>query len=130
MKKVLVVDDDAELAESLKSILESDGYAVITAKNGDDGFKKAKAEKPAAMVLDVMMTHDTEGFETVRRLREDADTKSLPIVMLTGIRKAKRLPFRFESDPDWLPVKVVLEKPVKPELLLRHVAEAVASRAS
>ena len=129
MKKVLVVDDDAELAESLKSILESAGYAVVTAKNGDDGFKKAKADKPAVMVLDVMMAHDTEGFDTVRRLREDVETKDLPIVMLTGIRKAKRLPFRFEPDPDWLPVKAVLEKPVKPEVFLKHVADAVASRA-
>jgi hypothetical protein len=43
--------------------------------------------------------------------------------MLTGIRRAKRLPFRFEPDPDWLPVVAVLEKPVNPELLLTHVGK-------
>jgi CheY-like chemotaxis protein len=127
MTKVLVVDDDRDLVESTKAILESAGHEVGCAYSGEEGFRHARSWKPDVMVLDVMMTHDTEGFETVKRLRNDDETRDLPIIMLTGIRRAKRLPFRFEPDPDWLPVVAVLEKPVKPELLLKHVGEVVAA---
>jgi CheY-like chemotaxis protein len=120
-----VVDDEADLAESMRAVLESAGYRVVTAANGEQGYAAAKSERPDVMLLDVMMTHDTEGFELVSKLHADADTKNTPIVMITGIRKAKRLPFRFEPDPDWLPVKAVLEKPVKPEALLKNVEEAL-----
>jgi CheY-like chemotaxis protein len=123
MSKILVVDDDHDLVESTKAILEHAGHEVVCAYSGDEGFRQAKACKPDMMILDVMMTHDTEGFETVKRLHDDPETRELPIIMLTGIRRAKRLPFRFEPDPDWLPVVAVLEKPVNPELLLTHVGK-------
>lgn len=102
MSKILVVDDDHDLVESTKAILEHAGHEVVCAYSGDEGFRQAKACKPDMMILDVMMTHDTEGFETVKRLHDDPETRELPIIMLTGIRRAKRLPFRFEPDPDWL----------------------------
>jgi CheY-like chemotaxis protein len=128
MSKVLVVDDDRDLVESIKAILESGGHEVSCAFCGREGIAAAKEWKPDVMVLDVMMTHDTEGFETVKKLREDPETRELPVVMLTGIRRAKRLPFRFEPDPDWLPVIAVLEKPVRPDELLKHVGLVAAAR--
>jgi len=125
MARILVVDDDKEFIESITAVLEHDGYKVSVAHNGTDGYNKAKKDKPDLMILDVMMTNDSEGFEVARKLHEDAETKHLPVVMITGIRKAKGLPFAFEPDEDWLPVKAVLEKPVKPELLLKKVKEAL-----
>lgn len=126
MTRVLVVDDDHDLVESTKAVLEHAGHEVACAYNGEEAFRQAKEWKPDVMVLDVMMTHDTEGFETVKRLRGDEETRDLPIIMQTGIRKVKRLPFKFEPDPDWLPVLAVVEKPVKPEVLLKHIGEASA----
>ena len=125
MAKILIVDDDEDFIESITAVLEGEGYKVSAAYNGTDGFNKAKKEKPDLMILDVMMTSDSEGFEVARKLHEDAETKNLPVVMITGIRKAKNLPFSFEPDEDWLPVKAVLEKPVKPEILLKKVKEAL-----
>jgi len=125
MARILIVDDDFELIEATRAVLESCGHVVSCASNGAEGYAKAKKEKPDLMLLDVMMTHDSEGLEVARKLKEDPATSSLPVIIITGIRKAKNLPFRFEPDEEWLPVKAVLEKPVKPETLLASVEEAL-----
>jgi len=88
-------------------------------------FAKAKQTKPDAIILDVMMSYDSEGFDIARKLREDNITKDIPIVMITGIRKTKSLPFSYEPDPDWLPVNEVLEKPIKPDQILNALEKAL-----
>lgn len=126
MAKVLIVDDDTGLVESTRALLEAKGYSVVAAGNGTEGLKAAKREKPDLLLLDVMMAHDSEGLEVARQLKQDPDTRNIPVVLVTGIRKAKNLPFRFEPDEDWLPVKAVLEKPVPPEKLLKAIQQALA----
>jgi CheY-like chemotaxis protein len=124
-RKVLVVDDDVDFVEATSIFLQAKGYTVVTASGGEEGYQKARIEKPDVMLLDVMMTHDSEGFDTARKLKEDNTTRNIPVIMVTGIKKAKNLSFRFEPDEDWLPVKAVLDKPVKPEVLLKHIVEAI-----
>jgi len=122
-KKVLIIDDDAEYIEAISNLLDAKGYTVTSASNGKDGIQKAKAEGPDLILLDVMMTTKSEGFDVARELHEDAILRNIPIVMITGVRREMNLPFGFEPDGDWLPVKAVLEKPVKPELLLKTIKE-------
>lgn len=124
-KKVLIVDDDVDLVEAVSILLETKGYVVISANSGEEGFKMAKAQSPDLMLLDVMMTHKSEGFDIARNLKNDKITKDIPVVMVTGIKKEMNLPFGFEPDDEWLPVKAVLEKPVKPEALLKTVEEFI-----
>lgn len=126
MKTILVIDDDASLVESVTEVLASEGYSVVSASNGEEGFRKATEVKPDLILLDVMMTHDSEGFDIAKRLKQDEITRKMPVIIITGIRKAKRLPFSYEPDEDWLPVKAVLEKPVAPEILLKRVSEALS----
>ncbi len=54
-KKILIVDDEADIRNTVKTILEKNGYEVVTAINGDDGFKKWKSEKPDLVLMDIMM---------------------------------------------------------------------------
>jgi CheY-like chemotaxis protein len=123
--RILIIDDDPDFKEAMATLLEAKGYEVVQASNGEEGFKKAKGEMPGIILLDVMMTHKTEGFDIARRLHDDAKTKGIPVIMTTGIRKDMNLSFGFEPDEDWLPVKGVLEKPVKPEALLSEVAKHI-----
>lgn len=125
-KKVLIIDDDRDLVGAMQEVLQAHGYAVATAHDGESGFACAQKQRPDLLLLDVMMTHDTEGFDLVQRLRTDQALAKLPIIMITGIRKAKGLPFKYEPDDEWLPVAAVLEKPVPPERLLQHVATALS----
>jgi len=125
-KKVLVIDDDNDFVESILNLLEARGYSVASASDGKEGVEKAKAEKPDLILLDVMMTTKDEGFNVARQLQEIEDLKGTPVIMCTGVRKEMSLPFGFEPDQTWLPVKQILEKPVKPETLLNAVSEALA----
>ena len=122
-KKVLIIDDDAEYREATTTLLEAKGYEVITAENGEQGFEKAKSLVPDIILLDVMMTHKSEGFDLARSLKQENKTKNVPVIIVSGVRKEMNLPFGFEPDQDWLPVKTVLEKPIKPDALLKAIAE-------
>ena len=80
MAKILVIDDDPDLVESVTMILESKNHDVIQAYGGIEGLKKAKTEKPDAIVLDVMMP-DKNGYEVCRELKADAEYSNIPILL-------------------------------------------------
>ncbi|MDD5644258.1 MAG: response regulator [bacterium] len=123
--KILIVDDDVDFVEAIKTLLEAKGYEVFSAENGMDGFNQAKKNKPDLIILDVMMATKTEGFDVARKIQKEDSTKGTPVIMITGIRKEMSLPFGFEPNEDFLPVKAVLEKPIKPEILLKKVEESI-----
>ena len=123
--KILIIDDDSDFVEALATVLEAKDYNVTSASNGKEGLVMVKKENPDLILLDVMMTTKTEGFDLAKEFKSNPATKDTPVVMVTGIRKDMNLPFGFEPDDTWLPVKAVLEKPVKPEMLLKTVAENI-----
>jgi CheY-like chemotaxis protein len=112
---VLLVDDDVDFVEVVGAELENEGFCVTRAHSGQEAREKAPEECPDAIVLDVMMETDTEGFEVARWLREREDLKDIPLIMLTGVNQ--EFPFKFGPDDMWLPVDKFLEKPVKPARL-------------
>ena len=124
-QKVLMIDDDPEFVEAISNLLDAKGYDVHTASDGKEGVEKVRAENPDLILLDVMMTTKSEGFNVARELHEDPRVKDIPIIIMTGIRREMNLPFGFEPDETWLPVKRVIEKPVKPEVLLAAVSENI-----
>ena len=81
--KIMVVDDERDLVDTLRISLESDGYNVICAYSGDEAIEKAHAEIPDLILLDIVLP-DMDGYEICGRLRGDPLTKSVPIIMLTG----------------------------------------------
>ena len=83
MKKILLVDDEQDIVETLKFVLESEGYTCFCAYNGEDGLKLAKEIIPDLMVLDVMMPK-INGFKISRLLKYDAKYKNIPILMVTA----------------------------------------------
>jgi len=83
-KKVLVVDDDPMLITYLKTLLEDNGYEVISAKDGNEGLEKTKKEKPDAITLDLLMPGKT-GIKMFHELRRDESLKKIPVIVVTGI---------------------------------------------
>lgn len=84
MNKILVIDDDSAINELIKINLELVGYKVIQALDGIKGFALAKQELPNAIILDVMMP-EVDGFTIAQRIRQNIDTKNIPILMLTAL---------------------------------------------
>ncbi|MHC4237099.1 MAG: response regulator [Planctomycetota bacterium] len=124
-QRILIIDDDIDYVESIVNLLEAKGYTVASAHNGADGVASAKADKPDLILLDVMMNTKDEGFNVARELQEIEALKGTPVIMCTGVRREMNLPFGFEPDQTWLPVKQILEKPLKPETLLDAISEAL-----
>ena len=84
MAKILVVDDDSAINELIKVNLELAYYSVITAEDGNKGYALAKQELPDLIILDVMMP-EVDGFTVAKRIRENSQTKDIPILMLTAL---------------------------------------------
>lgn len=84
MTKILVVDDDTSINELIKINLELQGYEVIQAFNGIEGFAKAKQETPSLVVLDVMMP-EVDGYTVAQRIRQCSEIAETPIIMLTAL---------------------------------------------
>ncbi len=82
MGKILVCDDDYDILRSVKFMLESEGYDVVTVLGGKECIEKAKAEKPDYIFLDIMMP-GMDGWETLKELKENEDLKHIPVSMLT-----------------------------------------------
>ena len=122
MAKILIVDDDPDIVESMKVVLEDKGYEVISAPNGEEGLKAAKKRKPDIVILDIMMETGDKGFDVARKLKNDPECKKMSILMLTAIKEKTGLDFKKEShDEVWLPVDEYVEKPIKPEELIAKV---------
>ena len=81
--KILVVDDEPEAVELVEFNLKQSGYAVMTADDGAEALKKARAQTPDLIVLDVMLP-EMDGFEICKSLRLDTTTAKIPIIMLTA----------------------------------------------
>ena len=82
--RILVVDDLPENREILTGLLEPEGYAVATAKDGQEGLERALADPPDLILMDVSMPRMT-GFEACRRLKADERTHLVPLVLVTGL---------------------------------------------
>jgi len=81
-KKILLIDDEVELAKAIAVRLGARGYKVVVANDGSDGLLKAIVEKPDLIILDIMMP-GINGLEVLRRLKDSPDTRDIPVIMLT-----------------------------------------------
>ena len=118
-KKVLVVDDSPADMNNIRQILAEAGCVVYTAVNGKEAVAKARAEKPAAIFLDIVMP-DMDGYEACRLLGQDPATKDIPVIFVSS--KAQK------ADQVWGQMqgaKGYVVKPYKPEHLIDQL-KAVA----
>jgi CheY-like chemotaxis protein len=123
--KILLVDDDPDLVEAMRMVLEDNGYECVHALSGSRALELLPREKPDLMVLDVMMDEMTEGFQLAYKIRKPEPGlepfQKIPIIMLTAIGQRTGMKFDLTTDGDYLPVDDFLEKPVQNSVLLEKV---------
>ncbi|MBI2865200.1 MAG: response regulator [Chloroflexi bacterium] len=134
--KILAIDDDLDLVQATRIVLESRGYRVVSAGSAEEGLKKVAEDKPDLILLDVMLPTGTQGFHFAWNLRNNPDPalRDIPIIVVSAIHSTTGLRLYPEvSDPlyqpgEFLPVQCFLDKPVPPQVLLREVEKALLAR--
>ncbi len=81
---VLIIDDDESLTKNIEAYLKSEGVNVLTADNGAGGLAAAKSQKPAVILLDILMP-TLDGREVLKRLKRDDDTKHIPVFIFSNL---------------------------------------------
>jgi CheY-like chemotaxis protein/MinD-like ATPase involved in chromosome partitioning or flagellar assembly len=124
MATILVIDDDLDLQQMLRLMLQRGGHKVIATGDGPDGLVKAKQLKPDLAIVDVMMP-GMNGYQVVRKMREDADTASMSILVLTARAQPVDRDAAMAARAD-----DYMAKPVAPNELLAKVNELLARRSA
>ena len=119
---VLVADDEDDILELIVFRLENSGYTVIAAHDGAEALELARSSKPDLAVLDVMIPK-MDGFELVRRLREDEATTRMPIILLTARTQEADVQHGFDAGAD-----DYIRKPFSPEELRSRVQAILGRR--
>jgi len=123
-KKILIIDDDPDITQAMTVVLEAQDYEVAGAANGADAVRQIEQSPPDLIILDVIMDTPREGFILSRQLKDNPDTRDIPILMITSVKDSVGIDFKsVAGDKSWLPVENFLDKPVPPEVLVEKVAE-------
>ena len=119
MAKVLLVDDDVDLVNMNRLVLEKRGHKVTAAYSAQEARAALQKARPDIAVLDVMMESVSAGFDLAREVHRQLP--DLPMIVLSGVHEATGVPFRFEPEGEWLPVMKFLDKPVEPAQLAAEI---------
>ena len=117
---ILVVDDDPVIVKLLRVNFEMEGYRVVTAANGEEGLDAARANRPDAIVSDVMMPR-MDGIAFAKELKADPDLRSIPLVLLSAKAQSSDVQTGLDVADDYV------TKPFDPLELLERVAVLLGS---
>ncbi len=122
-KKILLVDDDIDLLEQNRILMESKGYNVVTAENSNDAWELFKSEKPDAAVLDLIMEEHDSGFILSYKIKKDEHGKNIPVFVLTSATYITGFKFgaSTKEEKEWLKCDEILNKPVVIEELVQKL---------
>ena len=125
--KILIADDDPDVQEAVKLILETQPYQLMIASNGEECLEKIKKSLPDLIILDLLMPKK-DGFEVIKELRQDPEYPRIPIIILTAVKK-EASDRRYELETGLaMDVDDYVEKPIQPNDLL-HRVEKILKRA-
>jgi CheY-like chemotaxis protein len=120
IKKILLIDDDIDLLEQNKLLLESKGFVVVTGETGEEGWKLFQKEKPDAAIIDLIMEEMDSGFVLCYRIKKTDHGKKIPVFILTSATYETGFKFSATSreEKEWIKCDGILNKPVVVEELL------------
>lgn len=113
-KRILIVDDEPDIAHMVKNRLESSGYSVELAHSGEEGLTKIRAEQPDLIILDVILP-GMSGYEVCNRIKTE-EALEIPVVMLTSRNQAidEKLGYLCKAD-------AYIRKPMSSDLLVPEI---------
>jgi CheY-like chemotaxis protein len=131
MANILIVDDDLDIIDSLKMILEANGHQVSVKTDPDNLVESVKQDPPDLIILDIIFPENPNaGFAAARELHRVEKVKDIPVLLLSAVNQLSKMSFGFsETDisEDFMPVKAFIEKPVEPVALIAKINEILGS---
>ena len=122
--KILVADDDPQMRKVTSIILESQGYQVSTAQDGQEALVRIEEEKPDLIILDLLMPV-MDGFEVCKQLKENDSTSRIPVLIFSAVREeSSRRRYELETKVV-LDIDDYIEKPISPPVLLQRVEKVL-----
>ena len=117
-KKVLIVDDEADMRDFAQAALEDDGYQFVFGTDGNEAVERAAVEKPDLIVMDVQMPKK-DGFAALYDIRQDPALKAIPVILLTGIAEKTGVRFNADTVKEYMGEQpdAYFDKPVDPDKL-------------
>jgi CheY-like chemotaxis protein len=139
-KKILIVDDEADQRTFLSTVLEENGYASLSAKDGVEGIELLRKEKPDLVLLDLMMPKKS-GISMFQELRSDPNLSNIPVIVVTGVSEVTGVDFRnfmfkqpLKDEKKFVETTGLtkytipdgyLEKPIDPDGLIKTIKEVL-----
>ncbi len=132
VKKILLVDDDIDLLEQNKLMLESKGYEVVTAESGKEGWELFKKVKPDGAIIDLIMEEHDSGFILSYRIKKDKYGKTIPVFVLTSATYITGFKFSAATDEEkeWICCDEIINKPVVIDELAQKLEEYFSVKVS
>lgn len=123
---ILLVDDDAVFVDALSAVLQRE-YEVRTAASGEEAVASLAVQLPDLIILDVMMSYLSEGYDLAAMLKKNERTAAIPIVILTGVDKTFEVRSRLEQT--WMDVEAFMTKPPDFAKLMSTIASLLKAKA-
>ena len=115
MHRIMIIDDDPEVIENVKAVLEGEELQIESYDTTTGAIERLLEVRPELLILDVMFPENPAGgFDLAREIRKTEEIKELPVILLTAINQ--EFPMKFASkdiDEEWMPVQDMLEKPLQ-----------------
>ena len=131
MASIMIIDDDLDIIDSMKMILESKGHKISVKTDTDNLIDSILKENPDLIILDIIFPEDPNaGFAAARELHKTDKVKDIPVLLLSAVNQQSNMSFGFsESDisEDFMPVQGFIEKPVEPHVLIEKVDELLGT---
>ncbi len=126
-KKILMVDDDTDLINIYKPVLEKEGYTVETAYDSVEGLEKFKEFNPPVVVVDLAMEHFDSGFVLCHRIKKLPNTENVRVIIMTSAGHDTGIRFSTDTDEEknWIKADDYLEKPISPRDLVQYLSEKI-----
>lgn len=129
-KKILLVDDDIDLLDQNKLLLEAKGYKVVTAETSKEGWELFKSEKPDIAVLDLIMEEHDSGFILSYKIKKDEHGKTIPVFVLTSATYVTGFKFGASTaeEREWIKCDAILNKPIVVDDLINKIEMFYAAK--
>jgi CheY-like chemotaxis protein len=124
-RHIVLIDDDPDVRDALKLMLEPLGYRLTCCSTGPQGLEAIRTSVPDLVLLDIMLASPSEGFHLAYELKLDDELATIPIIMISSIGETMGIDYARELGTDYIPAQRFLDKPLTAERVVRAIREVL-----